>query len=319
VSTLVIGLLGVVLAATPPAAVSTQPTKSAPATISSPNPEDPVEREYLKLLEEDDRAQAEADEWIREHRAKEAAGEKVQNALLSAKIDQRFEVVRKGYRNFIQKHPKHTRSRLAFGSFLNDIGEEEEAANQWEKALEIEPDNPATLNNLANHYGHRGPVEKAFAYYERALQLQPEEPVYLQNLAVTTYLFRKDAMAFYKISEPEVFDRSLALYRKALKLDPQNFPLATDYAQSFYGIRPLRVEEALQAWDEALKVANDEIERQGVYLHIARVSLNSGRFEQARQHLEKVQDPMYDVLKSRLVRNLEEKEKAASEETKKDL
>jgi tetratricopeptide (TPR) repeat protein len=317
VSILAIGLLGVLLAASPPAAVSTPAPQPASVPVSL-NPEDPVEREYLKLLEEDDRAQAEADEWIREHRAKEAAGEKVQSALLSAKIDQRFEVVRKGYRNFIQKHPKHTRSRIAYGSFLNDIGEEEEAASQWEKALEIEPDNPATLNNLANHYGHRGPVEKAFAYYEKALQIQPEEPVYLQNLAVTTYLFRKDAMAFYKISEPEVFDRSLALYRKALKLDSQNFPLATDYAQSFYGIRPLRVEEALQAWDEALKVANDEIERQGVYLHIARVSLNSGRFEQARQHLEKVRDPMYDVLKSRLVRNLEEKEKAASEETKKE-
>ena len=119
-------------------------------------------------------------------------------------------------------------------------------------------------------------------------------------------------MEFYKIDEKEVFDRSLNLYRKALKLDPKNFPLATDYAQSYYGIKPLRTEEALTAWNEALKIANDDFEREGVYIHLARVELNSGLFDQARNHLNLVTNEFYTVLKGRLNRNLLEKEKKAT-------
>ena len=112
-------------------------------------------------------------------------------------------------------------------------------------------------------------------------------------------------MEFYKIDEQQVFDRALELYRKAMKLDPANFVLASDYAQSYYGIRPIRTEDALSAWESALKIAPDETERQGVYLHLARIKLNAGRFEEVRQHLNSVTNEVYAELKKRLQRNLE--------------
>ena len=68
-----------------------------------------------------------------------------------------------------------------------------------------------------------------------------------------------------------MFDKALALYQQAMKLDPENFPLATDYAQSYYGIRPLRTNDALVAWTNALNIARDDVEREGVYLHLARI------------------------------------------------
>lgn len=307
----VIGLLSAVVATNQLFAVSILLAQTTAVSVNAADANDPIEKEYLKLLEDDDAAQKEADQWIREADAFAAKGAALPRAALNAKIEQRFEPVRKAYKNFLQRHPRHTRARLAYGSFLNDIHEEEEAVVQWEKAREIDPKNPAAWNNLANHFGHRGPVKKAFEYYAKAIELDPDEPVYLQNLATTTYLFRKDAMEFYKISEPEVFDRALELYGKALKLDPDNFPLASDLAQSYYGIKPLRAEEAIAAWNYALKVANDDMEREGVYLHLARVELNSGRFEEARKHLNIVTNPMYTVLKNRLSKNLAEKESKA--------
>lgn len=299
---------------------ATVPPAVAPGTTAGPDPAvasaaDPVEAEYEQILVEDDAAQEEADKWIRDARAFEEAGAPLPTATLTARIEQRFAGVRKRYEDFLRRHPKHARARLAYGSFLNDIGEEEEAVAQWEKAREADPTNPAAWNNLANHYGHRGPVEKAFEYYEKAIELDPEEPVYLQNLATTTYLFRRAAKERYNITEEEVFNRALDLYRRAIKLDPKNFPLATDYAQSYYGIRPLRAEEAIEAWNYALQVANDETERQGVYCHLARIELNSGRFEEARKHLELVTLDLYKTLKERLTRNLIEKEKQAKAES----
>ena len=118
--------------------------------------------------------------------------------------------------------------------------------------------------------------------------MNPNEPVYYQNLATTVYLYRKDAEQFYGINEQQVFDKALALYRKAMQLDPDNFPLATDYAQSYYGIRPLRTNDALVAWTNALQIAHDDIEREGVYIHLARIKIAAGRFDEARAQLDAV-------------------------------
>jgi tetratricopeptide (TPR) repeat protein len=275
---------------------------------------DPVEQEFEKLLEMDDAAQKEIDRWIKEARAFKDKGAALPEATLNAKIEQRFDQVRKAYDSFLQRNPKHVPALLAYGSFLNEMNEEREAVICWDKARELEPTDPAPWNNLANHYGHYGPVKKAFEYYERAIRLDAKEPVYLQNLGTTVYLFRHDAKEYYNINEEQVFAKALDLYRRALKLDPTNFPLATDLAQSYYGIKPLRAKEALEAWEYALKIANDDIEREGVYLHMARVELNSGRFDEARRHIGMVTNQMYNVLKARLTRNLQEKESRSKAE-----
>ena len=306
-STVLIPLLTVLLLAGPSAAETNSAAKTPANAVDASITVDPVERAYEKLLEDDDAAQADADQWIKEAMAFKAKGAPFSDEALNNKIEQRFAPIRKAYEDFLAEHPNHTRARLAYGSFLYETHDEDDGVGQWEKARQLEPSNPAPWNNLANHYGHRGPVTNAFVYYAKAIELKADEPVYLQNLATTVYLFRKDAMEFYALNEKQVFDKSLGLYRQALKLDPKNFPLATDYAQSYYGIKPMRTEEALTAWNYALNVANDDFEREGVYIHLARVELNSGLFDQARKHLNQVTNEFYSVLKERLVRNLTEK------------
>lgn len=307
---LLAGLLGALLATNQSMAASNLVPQTTGVSVAVPNPKDPVEQEYLKLLEDDDAAQADADKWIKDNQAFKAKGAGLSEATLSLKIEQRFDTLHKRYEDFLMRHPKHTRARLAYGSFLSDTGKESEARDQWEKARELDPRNPAAWNNLANFYGHRGPVTNAFAYYEKAIQLNPQEPVYCQNFATTVFLFRSDAMDFYRLSEQQVFDKALGLYRQALKLDTNNFPLATDLAQTYYGIKPDRRSEALEAWRYALKVAGDEIEREGVYVHLARWELNGGQLAEAQAHLNAVTNVLYADLKERLTRNLAAKKAA---------
>ncbi len=103
----------------------------------------------------------------------------------------------------------------------------------------------------------------------------------------------------------------MELYAKAIKLDPTNFPLASDVAQTYYGIKPTRTEDALIAWTNALHIAHDDVEREGVYLHFARLKLHAERFAEARAHLSAVTNEMYADLKKRLARNIEEQERQA--------
>lgn len=286
------------------------PTNAPPDTATTAD--DSVEKEYKKIMEADDDAQAEVDKWIRENDEAAAKGGGVPAADLKRRIRDRLAPVRTAYEDFIKRHPDHAKSRVAFGSFLNDMHDEDGAKEQWEKALALNSKDPAAYNNLANLYTHIGPIIKAFEYYGKAIELNPREPLYYQNLGDAVFLFRKDASRFYNLTEQQVFDKALQLYTTALKLDPTNFPLASDLAQTYYGIKPLRLDEALNAWTNALAIAHDGIEREGVYVHFARLKLQGERFAEVHAHLAVVTNEMYSVLKKRIARNLEEQERKAA-------
>lgn len=306
--TLLAGILGMFAAASPIQAATNSAADTNALAAQAAVTNGPVEIEFKKLEADDDSARAEVDGWIRENNDFAAKGAGIPAKELNARIMKRFATVRKGYEDFIKQHPNHVGARLAFAAFLDDIGDEDDQVEHLEKAREIDPKNPAVWNQLANYYGHNSPVDKAFEYYEKAIELDPKEPVYYQNFATTVYLFRKDAMEKYHITEPEVFDKSLALYAQALKLDPTNFVLATDLAISYYGIKPLRTNDALAAWTNTLSIATDELEREGVYIHLARIKLAAGRYAEVHTHLDAVTNAAYAELKGRIARNLAARE-----------
>jgi tetratricopeptide (TPR) repeat protein len=319
VSNLLAGLLGALLATNQPAAVSNLIQQQTGLAVEMADPNDPVEKEYRQIMQEDDAAQDEVDKWIVEDEKFSGEGLNLKSATLRPRILQRLDPVRKHYEDFLQRHPKHARARIAYGSFLNDLGEEQPASEQWQKATEVDPRQPAAWNNLANYYGHNGEAKKAFACYDKAIEISPRESVYYQNLATTTYLFRKDAMEHYGLGEEQLYERVMSLYRKALALDPANFSLATELAQTYYGFKPVSTngaavspqvlqshyDAAAGAWQAALKLARDEVERQGVYVHLARVNLLAGHREEARRNLTLITNGMYTVARDRLQRRLD--------------
>jgi tetratricopeptide (TPR) repeat protein len=307
VNLLIIAIFAAALGTEEPAKTKVAPKPNTNAVAAGE--QDPVTLEYYKILEKDEAALEKIEKITQEYDAFAEKGAPGPRAAMFAKVDQLVDEVKKAYDDFLKKNPKHVEGYLAYGSFLNELGDEEAAVVKWEKARELDPKNPSAWNNLANVFGHIGPIKKAFQYYEKAIELDPKEPVYVQNLATTTYLFRKDAAETYRIDEEAVFNKALGLYRQAMKLDPTNIVLATDYAQSYYGIQPMRTNDAIAAWEHCLTLAKSDVEKEGIYLHLARVELNTGKFDAAQKHLDMVKDPAMDKLKATLQRNLEKKKK----------
>ena len=303
---LTIGLLSALLATNQPQAVSNVIQQQTGITVPVVDQNDPVEKELRELMIADDAAMDEVDGWIKTNTISET--NVVAKTLFNQRIHDRFDVMRKGYEDFLQRHPNSARGYMAYGSFLNDIGDEDAAVTQYENAKQLDPNNPAVWNNLANYYGENGPLTNAFQDYTEAIRLDPAEPVYYENFATTVYLYRKDAREYYDINEQQVFDKALGLYRQAMKLAPQDFVLATDYAESYYGIKPLRTNDALVAWTNAMTVAHTDGEREGVQLHLARVKIAAGFYDEAQAHLDSVTNAIYSDLKRRLERSLKDHE-----------
>jgi predicted negative regulator of RcsB-dependent stress response len=68
----------------------------------------------------------------------------------------------------------------------------------------------------------------------------------------------------------------------------------------------------LKAWTEALDVAHDDVEREGVYIHLARINIKLGRFDEARRRLNDVTNDTYAHMKRNITRNLNQAIAAAA-------
>ncbi len=308
---LVIAAVGALLATNQPAAVSNLVYSRSGVELTITATNDPVERALEKLMEEDDAARVAVEKLVDDNEKFAAEGAGLSRQELRRRITEKFAPIRKGYEDLIQQHTNRADVRIAYASFLGDLGEESPAIEQLEVARGLEATNPAVWNNLANLYGHNGEVKKSFEYYAKAIELDPTEPVYYHNFGTTVFLFRKDGKEYYGITEQEIFDKALGLYSNAMRLDPEDFQLAADVAQTFYGIQPFRPDEALQAWTNAFKLARDEGDRAGVNLHFARVNIKAGRLDVAESHLNSVTNQPHLEVKRRLTRVLSEARAAA--------
>ncbi len=272
----------------------------------------PVEKEYAKLVADDEAAQVEVERWRQEDKGLAAKGMGMSKADVERRIRERLEPMDKAYADFLRRHPNHARARLSYGCFLNDKGDEAGAQVQWEKALELEPRNADAYNNLAGRYSEIGPAKKAFEYYSRAIELNPAQALYYHNFADAIYVLRSHAMTNYVLTEQQVFSKALGLYSNAVWLEPRNFTFASDWAQTYYAIKPLPYAEALGSWTNALRIASNEDEREKVYLHLARLKMLAGQLGEARAQLNSVTNENCAGLKAALLRGIEERQKAAA-------
>jgi tetratricopeptide (TPR) repeat protein len=111
----------------------------------------------------------------------------------------------------------------------------------YRKALEIKPDDPATLLNLGITYGNNGEYENAITCYHKALAIKPDDAMALVNLgiahrrrgeiekAIDAYRQAIDINPWHPLAhfnlgnvyyEKSDFAKAMAFYQRAAELDP---------------------------------------------------------------------------------------------------
>ena len=73
------------------------------------------------------------------------------------------------------------KAQVEFGISVAQRGLWKEAIYRWERATQIDPTYAAGFNNLAVAYEHEGMLDKAAEAYERALKLEPDNALVRQN------------------------------------------------------------------------------------------------------------------------------------------
>ena len=121
----------------------------------------------------------------------------------------------------------------------------EEADLYFQRAMTLQPENTAILNNAGLFYREEGQYEKAFSAFERAAELKPERDVYKINLASTYF-------------DAEMWGPAKLTYNEVLEKHPESKYLSVVYSNlaniSYY--HDNNFEKAALLYTKVLEISN---------------------------------------------------------------
>ena len=118
---------------------------------------------------------------------------------------------------WLKDNPKDATFRLYFGDLATARKDFSAAEKVYASVIQIQPDNPVALNNLAWVTGKLG-KDGAVAYAEKANTLAPGQPAFMDTLAML-------------LSEKNDYAKAVEWQNKAIALQPQNNGLKLNLAK----------------------------------------------------------------------------------------
>ena len=175
--------------------------------------------------------------------------------------------------DMLEMYPRDKHLLYLAGNWLMGENGNDQAKRFMEKALAIDKNYPAALNDLAYVDARNREFDKAFAAMDRYVALLPNEPN------------PQDSYGELKRMAGQ-FDSALEHYNAALKMDP-------DFVSSQVGLGDTYAlmgnqEQARAEYDKAIRFAHNEADRFGYGIQKAVTYVREGNFAEADKQLQEV-------------------------------
>ncbi|HLW86336.1 MAG TPA: tetratricopeptide repeat protein [Candidatus Sulfotelmatobacter sp.] len=166
----------------------------------------------------------------------------------------------------LEMYPRDKHLLYLAGNWLMLEDGNEQAQRIMEKALALDKNFPAALNDLAYLYARNRQFDKAFAYMDRYVALLPKEPNPQDSYGELLRMAGR-------------FEQSLQHYHAALKLDP-------DFVTSQLGLGDTYAlmgnqEQARVEYERAIRYAHNEADRLTYGMQSAMTWVRDGKFAEA--------------------------------------
>jgi tetratricopeptide (TPR) repeat protein len=168
--------------------------------------------------------------------------------------------------DMLEMYPRDKHVLYLVGNWLMGENGDEQTLHMMQKALSIDKNFPAALNDMAYVEARRREFDKAFAAMDRYVVLLPKEPN------------PQDSYGELKRMSGD-FESALAHYRAALKMDP-------DFVSSQIGIADTYAlmgnqDQARMEYDKAIRFAHNETDRLSYGIQKATTYVRDGNFAEA--------------------------------------
>jgi tetratricopeptide (TPR) repeat protein len=165
-------------------------------------------------------------------------------------------------------NPKDVENDLVLGRLYRLNNQGDRAEETYKKILNASPDSRAALASLAELYFDHADFDQAIELLKRI----PEEDMDA----------RLQGMLAYAYTQARDYDNAIAMYEKALAQSPENQDIRRAYADALAGAGRYTA-----ARTELQKIIRLEPEDGMAHLRLGQLDRQEGRFDQARQELER--------------------------------
>lgn len=175
--------------------------------------------------------------------------------------------------DMLEMYPRDKHLLYLAGNWLMGENGDDQARRFFEKALVLDKNFPAALNDLAYEEARHREFEKAFTAMDRYVALLPNEPN------------PQDSYGELKRMAGE-FDSALTHYRAALKMDP-------DFISSQVGLGDTYAlmgnqEQARVEYDKAIRFAHNEADRMLYSIQKAMTYVRESNYAEADKQLQEI-------------------------------
>jgi len=174
--------------------------------------------------------------------------------------------------DLLSEYPRDQRLAFLVGAWFVNQERYSQAIVVLEKAVTLDPQYAAALNELAYAYAFSGSFEKAFATMDRYVGLQPDQPNPHDSYGEILRLAGR-------------FDASLEEYRASIRIDP-NFGSELGVADTYAVMG--KEQDARDEYERAIVFAGSEPEKVAYELQMAITWIRDGNRREAERALREV-------------------------------
>jgi len=167
------------------------------------------------------------------------------------------------YQKALEINPNDGRTHNNLGVALDDERRIPEAIDQYQQALRLNLDGAETRNNLGNALNQEGRTPEAISQFEQALRFKPDDAEFHDHLANA-------------LRQAGRMEEAMGQYELAFQIDPNYAAAHSDMGNVLVGLG--RIPEAIEQYQQALGMRPDDAEIQN---NLGVAFLRQGRLAEA--------------------------------------
>jgi tetratricopeptide (TPR) repeat protein len=184
------------------------------------------------------------------------------------RINGRIQEAIEQYEEALRLNPDYAEAHYNLGNIFFKEGKVSDAIGHYEQALRTNPDYAMAHNNLGIALAQTGKIEEAIAHYEQAVRIKPDYAEAHCNLGIA-------------LAQAGKVEDAIPHFEQALRIKP-------DYAKAHDNLgvalaRLDRLQEAVGHWEQALRIKPDYAE---AHYNLGIALEKAGRVTEAIQHYE---------------------------------
>ena len=195
------------------------------------------------------------------------------------------------YNKAVELKPDNARAYRSRGDAYNNKGEYEQSIQDYDKAIELKPDDATIYLNRGNAYNDKGEHERAIQDYDKAIELKPDD--------AGAYLNR--GVAYNRKGE---YDEAIQDYDKAIELKPDDAMAYSNRAAAY---------NSKGEYDRAIQDCNKAIEIKPDYkgaIHNRGVTMALKLSEETQKEISAKYEKELEEQQEKFERDLKEKVEA---------